>query len=160
MNSGLLLCLALVLGGDLFASEPATNSPPQTPAQHPSQKECRQAGALVHKAIMAAQSLQKEGIAAKVVNLATIKPLDEQALWTLANETGAVVTVEEHQVHGGMGSAVAECLAQHAPVPMEFIGVQDQFGQSGTPAELIELYGMGIDHIIAAVRKVLLRKKK
>ena len=117
-------------------------------------------GALVHKAIIAAQSLQKEGIAAKVLNLATIKPLDEQALWTLANETGAIVTVEEHQVHGGMGSAVAECLARHAPVPIEFIGVHDQFGQSGTPAELIELYGMGVDHIIAASKKAILRKKK
>jgi transketolase len=116
-------------------------------------------GALVHKAIMAAQSLEKEGIMAKVMNLATIKPLDEQALWTLANETGAIVTVEEHQVHGGMGSAVAECLAKHIPVPMEFVGVQDLFGQSGTPAELIELYGMGVDHIIAAAKKVLLRKK-
>jgi transketolase len=117
-------------------------------------------GALVHKAITAAQSLEKEGIAAKVINLATIKPLDEEALWTLANETGAIVTVEEHQVHGGMGSAVAECLAKHSPVPIEFIGVQDQFGQSGTPAELIELYGMGVDHIIAAAKKAILRKKK
>lgn len=117
-------------------------------------------GALVHKAITAAQSLEKEGIAAKVINLATIKPLDEESLWTLANETGAIVTVEEHQVHGGMGSAVAECLAKHSPVPIEFIGVQDQFGQSGTPAELIEFYGMGVDHIIAAAKKVILRKKK
>ncbi len=116
-------------------------------------------GALVHKAIMAAQSLEKEGIPVKVMNLATVKPLDEEALWTLANETGAIVTVEEHQVHGGMGSAVAECLAKHAPVPIEFIGVQDQFGQSGTPAELIELYGMGVDHIIAAAKKAILRKK-
>ena len=116
-------------------------------------------GALLHKALSAAQELESEGIAVKVVNLATIKPLDEQAIWTLAQETGAIVTVEEHQIAGGMGSAVAECLAQHAPVPVEFIGVRDQFGQSGTPAELIEHYGMGVSHIKAAVEKVLLRKR-
>ncbi len=116
-------------------------------------------GALVHKAILAAQELEKEGIPAKVLNLATIKPLDEQAVWTLAQETGAIVTVEEHQIAGGMGSAVAECIAQHAPAPIEFIGVRNLFGQSGTPAELIELYGMGVSHIKAAVKKVILRKK-
>jgi transketolase len=116
-------------------------------------------GALLHKAILAAQDLEKEGIAVKVLNLATIKPLDEQALWTLAQETGAIVTVEEHQIAGGMGSAVAECLAVHRPVPIEFIGVHDLFGQSGKPDELIELYGMGVSHIKAAVKKVLLRKK-
>jgi transketolase len=116
-------------------------------------------GALVHKAIVAAHELEKEGIAAKVINLATIKPLDEQAVWTLAHEMGAIVTVEEHQIAGGMGSAVAECLAQHAPVPIEFIGVRDLFGQSGTPEELIEHYGMGVSHIKAAAKKVILRKK-
>ena len=116
-------------------------------------------GALLHKAILAAQDLEKEGIAVKVLNLATIKPIDEEALWTLAQETGAIVTVEEHQITGGMGSAVAECLAQHRPVPMEFIGVRDLFGQSGKPDELIELYSMGVSHIKAAVKKVLLRKK-
>lgn len=116
-------------------------------------------GALVHKALQAAEKLSHEGIAAKVVNLATIAPLDEHALWTLAHETGAIVTVEEHQIRGGMGSAVAECLAQHFPVPMEFVGVRNEFGQSGTPDELIEHYGMGVSHIIKAVKKVLLRKK-
>jgi transketolase len=116
-------------------------------------------GALLYKAILVAQDLEKEGIAVKVINLATIKPLDEEALWTLAQETGAIVTVEEHQIAGGMGSAVAECLAKHRPVPMEFIGVRDLFGQSGKPDELIELYGMGVSHIKAAVKKVLLRKK-
>ena len=116
-------------------------------------------GALVHKAILAAQELENEGINVKVMNLATIKPLDEEAVWRLAQEAGALVTVEEHQIAGGMGSAVAECVAQHAPVPIEFIGVHDLFGQSGTPDELIELYGMGVSHIKAAVKKVLLRKK-
>ncbi len=116
-------------------------------------------GALVHKAILAAQELEKEGIDVKVMNLATIKPLDEEAVWRLAQEAGALVTVEEHQIAGGMGSAIAECVAQHAPVPIEFVGVRDLFGQSGTPAELIEHYGMGVSHIKAAAKKVLLRKK-
>jgi transketolase len=93
------------------------------------------------------------------MNLATIKPLDEDAIIHLAHEAGALVTIEEHQIAGGMGSAVAECLARNFPVPMEFIGVKDKFGQSGTPEELIELYGMGEKDIYAAVKKVVLRKK-
>ncbi len=88
-----------------------------------------------------------------VVNLHSIKPLDREGIITYAQQTGAVVTVEEHQIAGGMGSAVAEVLAQHYPVPIEYIGVQDQFGQSGTPEELIEYYGMGISSIVAAIRK-------
>jgi transketolase len=116
-------------------------------------------GALLHKALCVARDLETQGIGARVLNLATIKPLDVEALWKLAQETGAIVTVEEHQIAGGMGSAVAECLAAHAPVPIEFIGVKDIFGQSGTPEELIELYEMGETHIMEAVHKVLLRKK-
>ncbi|MFA5934047.1 MAG: transketolase C-terminal domain-containing protein [Candidatus Paceibacterota bacterium] len=115
-------------------------------------------GALLHKAIVAAKELEAEGIKTKVLNLATIKPLDSEAIVALAKETKAIVTVEEHQINGGMGSAVAECLAQNYPVPQEFIGVKDEYGQSGTPAELIELYGMGVSHIKEAVKKVLLRK--
>ena len=80
-------------------------------------------------------------------------------MWLLAQEAGAIVTVEEHQVAGGMGSAVAECLAQQYPVPIEFIGVKDLFGQSGTPDELIEHYEMGESHIRKAVEKVMQRKK-
>ncbi len=116
-------------------------------------------GALVHKALEAAKWLSNEGVRVKVLNFATIKPLDEKALVDLAHEAGAIVTVEEHQVAGGFGSAVSECLARKAPVPIEFIGVQDKFGQSGTPEELIEHYGMGTQHIKTAVKKVLLRKK-
>lgn len=116
-------------------------------------------GALVHKALVAAQKLSQHGIFVKVLNVATIKPLDEEAVWRLAHETKAIVTVEEHQIKGGLGGAVAECLAVHYPVPIEFIGVHDVFGQSGTPEELIEHYGMGESHIITAVRKVILRKK-
>ncbi len=109
-------------------------------------------GSLVYKAIIAAKKLEEEGIPTKVLNLSTIKPLDEGAIINLATETGAIVTVEEHQINGGMGSAVAECLAKNHPVSMRFIGVEDKFGQSGTPDELIEYYGMGVDAIMRAVK--------
>ena len=115
-------------------------------------------GALVHKALVAAKELMKEKIGVCVINLATIKPLDEKTILAAAKNTGAIVTVEEHQIAGGMGSAVAEYLAGAHPVPIEFIGVRDKFGQSGTPDELIEHYGMGVSHIKAAVLKVLKRK--
>lgn len=116
-------------------------------------------GALLHKALVAARELESEGITVTVMNLATIKPLDTTAIIEFAKNTGAIVTVEEHQIAGGMGSSVAECLAQNNPVPIEFVGVADQFGQSGKPNELIEHYGMGVSHIKAAVKKVLARKK-
>lgn len=117
-------------------------------------------GALVLRALKVAEYLEKDGKKVKVLNLSTIKPLDEDAVWRLAHEAGAIVTVEEHQIAGGMGSAVAECLAQHYPVPMEFVGVKDEFGQSGTPDELLEHYGMGEKDIKEAVKRVLLRKSK
>ncbi len=115
-------------------------------------------GALVHNALLAAKDMEKKGIKIKVLNLATIKPLDTDAIVALAKETKAIVTVEEHQITGGMGSAVAECLAQSFPVPIEFIGVHDRYGQSGTPAQLIKEYGMTRDDIGAAIVKVLNRK--
>ncbi|KKU92616.1 MAG: transketolase [Candidatus Zambryskibacteria bacterium RIFCSPHIGHO2_01_FULL_46_30] len=114
-------------------------------------------GALLHKALVVAKELEEQGIGTEVMNLSTIKPLDEKAVIELAKKVGKIVTVEEHQIKGGMGSAVAECLSQNFPVPMEFIGVDDQFGQSGTPDELIEHYGMGIKSIIKAVNKILKR---
>lgn len=115
-------------------------------------------GALLHKALIAAHDLEKNGIKVKVMNLSTIKPLDSQNIITLAREVKCIVTVEEHQIIGGMGSAVAECLSANYPVPIEFIGVQNKFGQSGTPAELIEHYEMGVSHITKAVEKVIKRK--
>lgn len=115
-------------------------------------------GALVHKAILVANEVGKEGIQVNVVNLATIKPLDEETIIDQAKKAGAVVTVEEHQIRGGMGSAVAECLVKHHPVPIEFVGVDDEFGQSGTPEELIEHYGMGVEAITKAVKKVVGRR--
>ncbi len=116
-------------------------------------------GALVYNAIMAAKELEKKGINAKVLNVATIKPLDEDAIITLAKEVGAIVSVEEHQIAGGLGAAVSECLSKNYPVPQEFIGVKDLFGQSGKPEELIEYYGMGISHIKEAAQRAWERKK-
>ena len=115
-------------------------------------------GALLYKAILVAKELETEGVKIKVINLASIKPIDVEAIVNLAKEVKAIVTVEEHQVAGGMGSAVAEALAQNYPVPIEFIGVRDLFGQSGTPDELIEHYGMGKNSIKEAVKRVLSRK--
>ncbi len=116
-------------------------------------------GALVAHALKATKYLEKKGIKALVINIHTIKPIDTALLVASARETGAVVSIEEHQIAGGLGSAVSEVLAQSYPVPMEFIGVHDKFGQSGTPNELIEHYGMGIDAILTAIEKVLARKK-
>ena len=118
-------------------------------------------GGLVHKALVAAKELEKEKVGALVINLATIKPLDGETILRAAKSAGALVTVEEHQIAGGMGSAVAEYFAAHASsfIPHEFVGVRDQFGQSGTPEELIEHYGLGVSHIKEAARKAIARKK-
>ncbi len=113
-------------------------------------------GALLYKALVAARELaEKEGIAATVMNVATIKPLDTEAVLALARATGALVTVEEHQVAGGLGSAIAEALAAHQPTRMEFTGLHDVYGQSGTPAELLAHYGMDVKDILAAAKRVL-----
>ena len=116
-------------------------------------------GILVYTALVAAEELAKDGIQCRVVNNHTIKPMDEAAVVAAAADCGAVVTVEEHQVQGGMGSRVAEILAANHPVPVEFIGVHDRFGQSGSPQELIEEYGMGKSAIVAAVKRALARKR-
>lgn len=116
-------------------------------------------GALVHNAILAAQELESEGVKVRLVNAVSVKPMDEETIIAAARDAGAVVTIEEHQVAGGMGSAVAEVLAKNYPVPIEFIGVQNSFGQSGEPNELIEHFGMGVSHIVAAAKKVIERKK-
>ncbi|OGG79641.1 transketolase [Candidatus Kaiserbacteria bacterium RIFCSPLOWO2_01_FULL_54_13] len=115
-------------------------------------------GPLVHNALLAARELEKDGVSVVVANVHTIKPLDEETIVSLARGTGAVVTVEEHQIHGGLGGAIAELLSAKAPTPIEFVGMQDKFGQSGTAAELIEHYGMGTSHIIAAAKRVLERR--
>lgn len=115
-------------------------------------------GMLLHNALSAAEELSKEGIECEVINSHTVKPLDEKTIIESAKKTGAVVSVEEHQINGGLGSAVAECLSRNYPVPQKFIGVQNRFGESGEPAELIEAFGMGIGAIKEAVKKVISKK--
>ncbi len=114
-------------------------------------------GPLLHNALLAAQELENE-IKVTVINIHTIKPLDVETVVAAARETRAVVTVEEHQIAGGLGSAIAEVLAMACPVPIEFIGVHDQFGQSGEPKELIEHYGMGVSSIVESIKKAKNRK--
>lgn len=115
-------------------------------------------GALVYKALNVAKELEeRDGFRVKVLNLSTIKPLDEKAILSLAQETKGLVTVEEHQIAGGMGSAISEYLSQVYPTPIEFVGVKDQFGQSGKPEELIELYEMGEKHIHRAIERAAKR---
>ncbi len=116
-------------------------------------------GVMVCEALSAAELLKTEGIDVRVINMHTIKPLDVQAVIDAAKQTGAIVTAEEHQIYGGLGSAVAEALSQHFPCPVEMIAVNDQFGQSGTPAQLLSHYGLKDTNIAAAVKKVLTRKK-
>lgn len=116
------------------------------------------AGPVLYNALLAAKELQEEKkVRVAVLNSHTIKPLDPQ-IAKLARKIGAVVTVEEHQITGGLGGAVAELLAKEYPVPMEFVGMKDTFGESGPPKELIEKYGMGVRDIKSAIKKVLERK--
>jgi len=115
-------------------------------------------GPLLHNAILAAAELESGGVKVRVINNASIKPMDEETIIKAARDAKAVVMVEEHQIAGGMGSAVAEVLAKNYPVPIEFIGVQNRFGESGAPQELIERFGMGVKHIKDAVLKILERK--
>jgi len=116
-------------------------------------------GGLLYNALLAARELEKEKIGVVVLNCSTIKPIDDKKIVELAKKIGAIVTVEEHQVNGGLGGAVAEVLAKHAPMPIEFIGMQDVFGESGAPEALIEKYGMGVTDIKAAAKRAIRRKK-
>ncbi len=116
-------------------------------------------GPLLYNALLAAKELEKT-VSVVVVNVHTIKPLDTDSIIKLSKKIKAVVTVEEHQIAGGLGSAIAETLASACPVPVEFIGVHDQFGQSGEPKQLIEHYGMGVFSIMDAVRRAKKRKSK
>ena len=116
-------------------------------------------GPLVYKALFAARDLEKEKIETLVLNCHTIKPLDTQKILELTKKCKAVVTVEEHQIYGGLGSAVSEFLSANYPVPIEFIGLKDTFGESGPPEQLIEKYGLDATDIKSAVKKVIKRKK-
>ena len=115
-------------------------------------------GVEVARALDAAEILEQEGIHARVVNMATIKPIDANLLTQCAAETGCIVTAEDHNIHGGLGGAVAESLAQTRPVPIEFVGVRDTFGESGEPEELAEKYELTGPHIAAAARRAIARK--
>ncbi|MAF80422.1 transketolase [bacterium] len=117
------------------------------------------AGPIIHSALVAADRLIEQGISARVINSPSIKPLDEETIEKAARDCGAVVTVEEHQVMGGVGGAIAEALARTYPVPIEFIGMQNSFGESGEPAELLKKYRMDADAIVAAVKRVVKRKR-
>jgi len=116
-------------------------------------------GHLVWKAIEAGKLLEAEGISVEIINLHTIKPLDVDAIVASISKTGCAVTAEEHNVIGGMGDAVAQVAAKHCPVPIEYIGTQDTFGESGTPNQLLAKYGLDTPNIVAAAKKVLGRKK-
>ena len=115
-------------------------------------------GPVTYNALLAAEELERQGIHAMVINNHTIKPIDAETIIAAAKKCGAVVTLEEHQVNGGCGSAVCEVLAKNFPVPVEMLGMQDTFGESGKPNELIEKYGMGKNAVIAAVFRIEKRK--
>jgi len=116
-------------------------------------------GHLVWKALEACEILEEKGIHAEVINIHTIKPLDVDAVLRSVKKTGCVVTAEEHQIHGGLGDAIAHVLCHEFPAPMEFVAVNDSFGESGTPEQLMIKYGLDSSNIVSAVDKVLARKK-
>lgn len=115
-------------------------------------------GTMVHEALASIELLKKEEIAATVVNMHTIKPLDTELIRKLAEKAGCFVTAEDHNVIGGLGGAVAELCAKECPAPIEMVGVQDRFGESGKPAELYEKYGLTAKHIAEAARKAAKRR--
>lgn len=117
-------------------------------------------GHLVWKAIEAGEKLAEMGINAEIINIHTIKPLDEKAILQSVAKTGCVVTAEEHNRLGGLGDSVAQVLARNNPSPQEYVAVNDSFGESGTPDELMKKYGLESDHIAAAVQRVMARKKE
>ena len=116
-------------------------------------------GIMVARVLEAAKALEQEKIDARVIEIHTLKPLDVDIIIRAADETGAIVTAEEHSIIGGLGGAVAEVIAANKPVPMERVGIKDTFTESGEYNDLLEKYGMGIEHIIVAVKKVMKRKK-
>jgi len=116
-------------------------------------------GLLVQYALEAKDILAKEGIEARVINIHTIKPIDEEIIIKAAKETGALVTAEEHNIIGGLGSAVAEVLAENYPVPLKRVGVEDKFGKSGKPAKLLEMYGLTAENIVNKAKEAMKMKK-
>jgi len=115
-------------------------------------------GIMTARALEAAERLAAENIEAALLNVATIKPIDVEAITAPARATGALVTAEEHQVNGGLGGAVAEVTARHCPAPIEMVAVDDTYGETGTPDELLEKYGLTVDAIVEAARRAVARK--
>ncbi len=115
-------------------------------------------GHLVWEALEAQSVLEEQGIHAEIINVHTIKPLDNEAIIKSVSKTGCVVTCEEHQVNGGLGEAVAQLLGRHRPAPLEMVGVQDSFGESGKPTDLLKKYGLGASNIVDAVHRVRSRR--
>ena len=110
---------------------------------------------MVWEALQAGYQLEKEGISARVINIHTIKPIDEEIIIKAAKETKAIITAEEHQIMGGFGSAVAEVVVKHFPVPMDFVGMNDSFGESGKPEELMKKFNLTKEEIIRKVKRLL-----
>ena len=115
-------------------------------------------GHLVWEALQASEKLEEQGISAEVINIHTIKPLDEEIILKSVVKTGCIVTAEEHNILGGLGESVARCLSLNNPTPQEFVGTKDTFGESGTPAQLMDKYGLNADSIVSSVKKVISRK--
>jgi transketolase len=115
-------------------------------------------GHLVYHALEAAKELEKQGIKAEVINIHTIKPLDNEAILKSVNKTKCVVSCEEHQYNGGLNDSIAQLLVRNNPLPMEYVGIDDKFGESGKPDELMKEYGLTADNIVKAAKKVLARK--
>ena len=115
-------------------------------------------GHLVWEAMEAAKELEKQGVSAEVINIHTIKPLDNEAILASVSKTGCVVSAEEHQKNGGLGDSIAQLLATSNPAPMEYVAIDDQFGESGTPAQLMNKYGLNADAIVAASKRVMAKK--
>src|SRR5574341_1179825 len=113
---------------------------------------------MVATALEAASDLQQKGINARVLDMHTVKPLDLESIELAARETGAIVTAEEHLLEGGLGAAVARVVAEIHPVPMAFVGIQDRYAESGQPQELLEKYGLTVEHIRLAAEQVIRRK--
>ena len=116
-------------------------------------------GHLVWQAIEAEAILAEKGISAEIINIHTIKPIDAETILTSTTKTGCAVSAEEHQINGGMGESISRVLLQHRPVPMEYVGVNDSFGESGKPMELLAKYGLSADKIVEAVENVIQRKQ-
>jgi len=117
-------------------------------------------GLMVFEALSAAEELAKKGIQATVADFHTVKPLDRDLIKKQAKQTGAIVTCEEHQIFGGLGSVISRVVTEEAPVPMEFVAIRDTYAESGTPGELLDRYGLSARHIAQAVQRVVKRKKK